>query len=186
MSGPLPPETRGWSPPPGALRVGRLYRARAQFIDADGTASAWSEAVEFTAGEPDLGGAAWADLDVSELMFDPAPDGFEFLELANRNPTQSLDLSGARFVNGIEFAFAPATRLSPGEHVLLIRTTNAPAFRTFHSLPDPVRILGSYAGGLANEGETVAIRAAAGSSQELRFTYGVGGAWPTGVNGTGR
>ena len=186
VSGLLPPDTRRWSPPPGALRVGRLYRARAQFLDADGAASAWSEAVEFTAGEPDHGGAAWSDLDVSELMFDPAPDGFEFLELANRNPGQSLGLSGARFVNGIDFAFGPDMRLSPGEHVLLVRTTNVPAFRAFHSLPDTVRILGSYGGGLANEGETVALRAAAGSSQELRFTYGVGGLWPAGVNGTGR
>ncbi|MEI6340643.1 MAG: lamin tail domain-containing protein [Verrucomicrobiota bacterium] len=185
-SGPLPAGTARWSPPPGALRVGRLYRARAQFIDADGGASTWSAPIEFTAGEPYLGGAAWSDLAVSELMYDPAPEGFEFLELRNRNATQSLDLSGARFVDGVGFDFTPGTSLGPGDHVLLIRSTNAAAFRAFHGLADSVRILGSYSGGLANEGETLAIRAAAGSSQELRFTYGAGDPWPAQVNGTGR
>ena len=185
-SGPLPARTLRLPPPPGALRVGRMYRARVQFIDDLGSASTWSAPVEFTAGEPDLGGAAWSDLAVSELMYDPAPEGFEFLELANRNATQSLDLSGARFVTGVGFNFASGTVLGPGEHVLITRTTNTAAFRAFHGLGAEARILGSYSGGLANEGETLALRAAAGSSQELRFTYGAGGAWPADVNGTGR
>jgi hypothetical protein len=119
-------------------------------------------------------------------MYDPAPEGFEFLELANRNATQSLDLSGARFVTGLGFDFPPGTVLGPREHVLITRTTNTAAFRAFHGLGAEARILGSYSGGLANEGETLALRAAAGSSQELRFTYGAGGAWPAHVNGTGR
>jgi hypothetical protein len=184
-SGAMPAATSEWSPPPGALRVGRLYRARVQFTDTMGATSNWSQAVEFTGGEPDSAGADFAQLDVSELMFDPPADGYEFIELHNRDRGQSLDISGARFVDGISFQFGPGSVLLPDERILLVRTTNVAGFREAYGLPAAVRVLGTYDGALSNAGETVAFRAAAGSSQEIRFTYAVGGTWPAGVNGAG-
>lgn len=185
-SGNLAPGASNWSPAPGVLRVGRLYRARVRHVDSEGRASNWSAPVEFTAGEP-LGAAGIsASLQVTELMYNPADEGFEFIELQNADPLQALELSGARFTDGIGFDFAPGTTLNPLEYVVLIRSTNIAAFRAAYSLPPAVRVLGTYSGALSNEGETVTVRASAGSTNAVSVAYLGTAPWPTAANGLGR
>ncbi len=168
------------------LRVGRLYRARVRYTDDAGRTSNWSDPVEFTAGEPDTAVGAFADLEVSEVMYNPPPDGFEFLELWNRNSGQTVVLAGSKFTAGIQFEFPAGAVLGPGQYGLLLRSTNVAAFRAATGVGDGVAIFGSYDGSLANEGETLTLRAASGSTNELSFTYGVAGPWPSGANGGGR
>jgi len=184
-SGNLPPTTATWVPPTGNLRTGRLYRARAQFLDIVGRTSNWSLPVEFTAGEPMEASNLTTDLKVTELMYNPPEDGFEFLELHNAHPYRRLDLSGSRFTSGVSFEFPSGTILEPGEYALLLRTTNSAAFRLAYQLPESIRILGTYSGALANGGETLTIRAAAGSTNQVTLTYSSAPPWPANANGNG-
>jgi len=185
-TGNLPPSSNSWVPPVGTLRTGRLYRARVQTIDTVGRTSNWSRPVEFTAGEPGGASNLTADLEFSEIMYNPPVDGFEFIELRNRSVNRTLDLSGARFTSGISFDFGPGTTLEPGGYALLLRTTNTFAFRQTYGLPDSTRILGTYTGGLANEGEAITIRAAAGSTNHITLVYSSTPPWPSEANGGGR
>src|SRR5262249_25890476 len=62
---------------------------------------------------------------LTELMYNPPAfgaspgDDVEFLEFKNTGLT-TLDLSGARFTNGINFQFTNGTRLGPGAFLLLV------------------------------------------------------------------
>jgi CotH kinase protein/Lamin Tail Domain len=184
-SGPLAPGTTTWTPPAGSLRVGRLYRARAQFTDAVGRNSNWSDPIEFTAAEPVGASSLAADFQFTELMYNPAEDGFEFLEFRNRNAAMPLDLSGARFTAGIDFQFPAGTVLAPGEYGLILRSTNIAAFRQAYGLHSGIRVLGTYGGALANEGETITVRASAGSTNAVSIAYSSAPPWPVSPNGTG-
>lgn len=184
-SGPLPAGTATWAPPAGSLRVGRLYRARVQTTDTVGRNSNWSVPIEFTAAEPVGISSLAADFQFTELMYNPAQDGFEFLEFRNRNAALPLNLSGARFTAGIDFQFPAGTLLAPGEYGLLLRSTNIAAFRQAYGLHAGIRVLGTYGGALANEGETVTLRASAGSTNAVSIQYASIPPWPVSPNGTG-
>src|SRR5205809_692724 len=62
---------------------------------------------------PDLSSAAQQYLRITELMYHPAalfgngspPDEFEYIELKNTSSSLTLNLTGIRFTNGIEFSF---------------------------------------------------------------------------------
>ncbi len=184
-SGDLPPNTTSWTPPAGTLRVGRLYRARVQTVDTTGRNSNWSTPIEFTGAEPVTISSLASDLEFTELMYNPAADGFEFIEFRNRNPRLALNLTGARFSAGVDFDFSPGTVLNPGQYALVIRSTNIPAFRQAYGLHPGIIVLGTYGGALANEGETVTIRASAGSTNAASIRYLSTPPWPTSPNGSG-
>ncbi len=167
------------------LRVGRLYRVRVRYTDVVGRTSNWSDPVEFTTTEPDTGAGAFADLEISEVMYNPPPDGYEFVELRNRNTTQSFPLGGAKFTAGIQFVFPPDAVLAPGQYGLLIRSTNIAGFRSANGLGAGVPVFGTYDGSLSNSGETVTVRAASGSTNELSFKYSAAAPWPTAPDGGG-
>ncbi len=171
--------------PPAPLRVGRLYRARVRYTDAQGRTSNWSDPVEFTAGEPVDAAALMSGLRLTEIHYNPPPDGFEFLELANLSGSAPLSLAGAAFGSGITFTFPTNAVLEPGSHAVLVRTGDIAAFRRFHGLPDSVPVFGPYSGALANEGETLTLRTAAGGAVVFSTTYGVAPPWPTLPNGLG-
>lgn len=60
-------------------------------------------------------------LRLTEIHYRPTPREAEFLELHNASPSETLDLSGARFTDGIDFDFADGTTLAAGETLLLVR-----------------------------------------------------------------
>jgi len=99
-------------------------------------------------------------LRITEIMYHPAApqgeglfeqDEYEFIELTNVGDV-SIDLTGVRFVEGIEFDFTDGAvpDLSPGEVVVLVE--NLEAFASRYDLAG-ILVAGVYDGKLANDGE---------------------------------
>jgi hypothetical protein len=122
--------------------------------------------VEFVAGEADSTAALLDSLRVSELMYDPVGGSdFEFIELHNVG-LSSLDLSGAKFTQGIDFTFPPGTVIAPGGFLLVVPGTNSDnftAFRASYGLAPSVPMVGPFEGKLDNNGETITLKAPAGT-----------------------
>ena len=118
-------------------------------------------------------------LRITEILFAPAAptaeelagipilsgSDFEFVELSNIGAAP-LDISGARFVEGIDFTFPPGTILDPGGNIVVV--ANRAAFMLRHG--PGVNIAGEYAGKLDNDGEQLQVLDADGENI-LEFTY---------------
>ena len=123
----------------------------------------------------------FAPLAVTEICYDPpgagavSGDEFEFLELQNTGAT-ALDLSACAFTAGIAFTFPNGTTLAPG--ALLVLARNPAQFAT--RFPG-VATLGPYTGKLSNNGDTLTLASALGTTI-FTFTYGIAPPWPV-VNG---
>ncbi len=98
-------------------------------------------------------------LRITEIHFNPPagpagsslPDELEFLELRNVSPTESLDLSGVRFIDGVDFDFSTSAlkRLDPGARLVIVASTAAFAAQYGTAVP----VAGQYVGRLDNGGE---------------------------------
>ncbi len=98
-------------------------------------------------------------LRITEIHFNPPagplgsslPDELEFLELRNVSTTESLDLGGVRFIDGVDFDFSTSAlkRLNPGERLVIV--ANVTAFAAQYGTAVPVA--GQYIGRLDNGGE---------------------------------
>ncbi len=183
---PLPAATvlpSGGSPSVTINATSRLL-ARARTAAGD-----WSAPLDlwFIVGQA----ATPASLIVSELHYHPAdptaaeqlPDGsltdgdFEFLELKNISAA-TLDLSGAAFVDGIEYMFPAGSLLAPGATIVLV--SNAVAFPRRYGAG--VAIFGDYGGQLDNTGERIELRYPFGAPV-LSFTWSDD--WHKPTDGTG-
>jgi hypothetical protein len=174
--------------PPGALRVGAVYRARVQFEDVEGRTSRWSSPVEFVAGAPDSASSLASNLRVTELMYHATGGSTnDFIELHNAGTTP-LALGGAAFTLGIEYTFPAGTTLAPGAYLVLTRASaagNYAGFRTRYGLGTSVAVYGPYSGNFSDAGETVVLRDAVGGTDLISFTYGDGRGWPVAADGAG-
>jgi hypothetical protein len=101
---------------------------------------------------------------ITEIMYNPADGGHEFIELANisGSPVALYDPAfptNTWKVGGIGFQFpASNVTLGGGEVLLLVRDTITPAaFRTANNVPGYVQIF-SYDGSLDNGGEEITLR----------------------------
>ena len=94
---------------------------------------------------------------------------FEFIELMNISTNQSLNLSGVRFINGVEFDFTSsgATTMPPGQRLLVVKNVNAFGDRYGWGLP---MVVGQYTGSLENGGERIQLVDASGE-EILDFNY---------------
>ncbi|RIK79889.1 MAG: hypothetical protein DCC68_12250 [Planctomycetota bacterium] len=130
-------------------------------------------------------------LRVTELMYHPADDlqfgydadAFEFVELRNISDETTLDLSEARFTNGVAFDFAGSavSSLAPGAYALVVSNAEAFALRYGSGLP----VAGTYSGQLNNAGETVRLEDGDGVAIQ-EFTYDdVGEGWHPTTDGDG-
>ncbi len=123
-------------------------------------------------------------LKVTEIMYHPPDfgpinsDDVEFLEIKNTG-TNTLDLSGLRFTDGIDFAFTNSTRLAPGAFFVLVHNTNAFALKypgtNFH---------GVYSNKLDNAGEKLTLAHVLGTNV-FSFTYQNTVPWPVTPDGHG-
>jgi hypothetical protein len=117
-------------------------------------------------------------LRISELMYhpaDPSPeeiaagfvdaDQFEFIELYNISPTQTLDLDQIAIADGVEFTFNGGT-LAPLARIVIAVDPAAFAARYGASIP----VVGQFTGQLNNAGERVMLADARGAAI-LDFTY---------------
>jgi len=100
-------------------------------------------------------------------MYHPDDPNAEFIELKNIG-AGSLNLNLVRFVDGIDFAF-PSVELPAGEHVLVVRDTDA--FVAYYGAG--YRMAGEYLGSLNNAGERIELKDAAGRTI-LNFEYADG------------
>ena len=171
--------------PPGAAKPGHRYRVRALMTDDAGRNSHWSLPVEFNVGEPDNFAALTNHLRITEVMFNPLQGEFEFVELHNTSPTLALELNGAKFTQGIDFTFPAGSVIAPGGYLVLSKATDLAAFRTFHGIDPAVPVLGPFGGSLADGGEQVVLRTAAGGTDIVSFSYGDGRGWPAAADGGG-
>ncbi|YCM42810.1 lamin tail domain-containing protein [Verrucomicrobiaceae bacterium 227] len=98
--------------------------------------------------------AIYKALRITEIMFNPAgsDEGLEFIELQNTGTT-SIDLTGVRFSNGIDFTF-PAMILAPGDYVVL-----SPDLVKFEDrYGSGINVVGPYSGKLSNSGEAILLQ----------------------------
>ncbi|MEM7391700.1 MAG: chitobiase/beta-hexosaminidase C-terminal domain-containing protein, partial [Verrucomicrobiota bacterium] len=97
---------------------------------------------------------------ISEIMYNPAAGGHEFIELCNattepvplyglQSPSVSWELDGA-----VEYTFPSMITLQAGEYIL-ITGIEPETFRELHGINASVRIFGPFGGDLNNGGESV-------------------------------
>jgi hypothetical protein len=138
---------------------------------------------------------------ISEIMYNPAIGGSEYVELRNIGAV-ALPLSEPSLpdhtwkVDGMGFAFPPAVTLGPGETVLLVPSTvSDAAFRAEYAVPSEVRIFASGEA-LADYGDALTVmRSAKPYGDDLQPTlpfflldtvaFGNTRPWPPEANGTG-
>src|SRR5690606_3124978 len=185
---PIPAPVREILVPPGALRVGSVYRARVQFQDAEGRTSHWSDPVEFVAG-PASGAQGIAEsLRVTEIMYNSA-DGaeFDFLEIHNAG-AEPLDLAGVEISDGIRFIFPPGSTIAPSAYALVVRAdplNDFAAFRALYGLSADVPIFGPYDGNLADGGERIVLSSPGDDEDLISVEYSDGRGWPQAADGAG-
>ncbi len=159
---------------PLVLTNALLLRARV----ADGTN--WSALVE----APFYVVQDFAALKLTEIMYH-APDfgttsgdELEFLELKNTG-TNTLDLSGLQFTEGITFTFTNGTRLAPGAFFVLARNMTA-----FAAKYPGVAVQGLYSNKLDNAGEPLTLAHLLGTNV-FSFAYQSTVPWPITPDGYG-
>ncbi|HWN97206.1 MAG TPA: lamin tail domain-containing protein, partial [Methylomirabilota bacterium] len=126
----------------------------------------------------------FAALKVTEIMYNPpvlgtnTSDDLEFLELKNTG-TNTLDLSGLQFTDGLTFIFTNNTRLLPGAFFVLARNTSA-----FAQKYPGVAVNGIYTGRLDNSGERLTLSHVLGTNV-FSFSYNNAVPWPITADGYG-
>ena len=106
---------------------------------------------------------------------------FEWIELENRSPVVTLDLTDVRFTQGVSVDIPAGTMLAPGARCLVVRSSAA--FTMRHGTA--ARIVGEFATSrLDNGGEP--LKLSYGGGVPIReFRYDDDTPWPTGARGTG-
>ncbi len=170
------------------VRIGSRYRVRAQYGDNYGRASSWSLPIEFVVSQPDNAELLKQYLRVTEIMYNPPPGGYEYIELKNISSDVTLDLAGVKFTQGIDFTFGLGASILPGEYIIVTGApsdNNFAAFRSFYGINAMVKIFGPFSGKLDNAGEQIVLRTAAGGSDIVNFTYDNSRGWDLSAAGTG-
>jgi len=139
------------------------------------------------------------DVAINEIMYAPISRDprDEYVELYNSG-TETIDLGGWRFVDGIDFTFPSGTRLTAGGYLVVAK--DAAWLRAKYDDLTSANTWGNYQGSLANGGEHIAlarpeaIRTAdglGGITDVLAYVtvdeanYGDGGHWGEWANGGG-
>lgn len=140
------------------------------------------------------------DVVIHEIMYHPITDDRrdEYVELHNGG-SEIVDLGGWRFVDGIDYAVPPGTRLAPGGYLVIAR--DAAWLRSKYDSLTDANTLGDYQGSLSNGGERIALArpeliSSSGDGQggtlaRLEYvlvdevSYGDGGHWGQWADGGG-
>jgi hypothetical protein len=83
-------------------------------------------------------------------------DQFEYIELTNISPSETVSLEGVQFVAGVTFTFDSDTKslLSPGGRLVIVSDTNA--FQLRHPCAI-LNVAGTFTGSLSDEGEWISL-----------------------------
>jgi hypothetical protein len=98
---------------------------------------------------------------INQIMYNPAPDQFEYLELINvskENVNLYDETKGTPWkVSGIDFVFPKNITLAPNQIVYLVETEVNPSdFKSLYNLDTSVYVF-NFVGGLKNEGEEITL-----------------------------
>lgn len=130
--------------------------------------------------DPEITSSLQKDLRVTEIMYNPSGgQHLEFLEMQNVG-TQTIDLSGAHFTDGIVYTFGDM-QLDAGK--ILVLAKDPEAFTALYG-GDILLAEGGYDGQLSNDGETLTLLDAE-ERLIFSFTYGDSGDWPEEADGGG-
>jgi hypothetical protein len=144
---------------------------------------------------------------ISEVHYNPGSmvnaNELEFIEI--QNPTaKTVDLSGWKLADGIEFAFTTGTLIAAGEYLAILpfdpadpaKATQLANFKSFYGIAASARLTGPYSGALSNGGETVQLlRPDDPPADEPWYTpllledevnYNNTAPWPLAADGTGK
>ncbi|MDP8244956.1 MAG: CotH kinase family protein [Candidatus Hinthialibacter antarcticus] len=119
---------------------------------------------------------------INEIHYNPpdigTEDGLfrEFIELYNAG-SESVDLTGYAFDDGITYTFPDNASIFPGQYIVLAKNLNHSVWRN-----SSFRIFGPYEGRLDNGGERVTLRNAQGIIVET-IRYNDAPPWPRGADG---
>jgi hypothetical protein len=125
-------------------------------------------------------GAVGDDLAITEIMYHPPDGDAEYIELQNIG-AGTINLSGVRFTDGIEFTFPANTVLAPGEYIVLVRDSDVLAFEALYP---SVTIGGVYSGALNNGGEVLELTDTY-DAVLVYLEYDDEAPWPTSPDGFG-
>lgn len=89
---------------------------------------------------------------INEIHYNPATPESTFVELFNRSPSVSFDLSGWR-MNGLNFTFQSGATILPGQYLVLAKNSSSFASAFGGSTP----IFATFDGQLDDGGETIAL-----------------------------
>ncbi|MFO1458442.1 MAG: lamin tail domain-containing protein [Verrucomicrobiota bacterium] len=107
---------------------------------------------------PGAANAPWRheSIVITEIMFNPitGQDDDQFVELYNRT-AGAVDLSGWRFVSGIDFEFAPGTLLPGGSYLAVAK--NVERLRATHPKLAAASVRGNFQGSLSKSGERISL-----------------------------
>ncbi len=123
-------------------------------------------------------------LKITEIHYKPLPNGdvsgseYEFLEFKNCSG-QTLDLSLASLVKGVQYSFPVGSMLQAGKHLVI--ASNAAEFKNRYGWAP----FGQYEGQLDNKGERIVLVSAAGDTV-IDVRYSNKALWPEEAADTGR
>lgn len=120
----------------------------------------------------------------SELMYQPAWPGAEYVELYNASTTSGFDLSGWQ-INGLDYTFPLGSWIAPGAYVVV--TKDLHAFWNAYGIG--AAAWGQYAGNLQSDGETLTLlKPGVPPAADVvvdRVRYSPLPPWPAGAAGQG-
>jgi len=121
------------------------------------------------------------NLRVTEVMYNPpGGNGYEYIELKNTSTTTTLDLTGVRLTDAVDFTF-PSKTLAPGQYVLVV----ADLLKFQSRYGAGLNVAGQFTGKLSDNGELVVVKLPEPYSTALtRFDYRPD--WFPSTNGGGR
>jgi hypothetical protein len=128
---------------------------------------------------------------ISEIHYNPGPDGVEFIEIYNEDG-ETRDLSRCFFAQGIEYRFPGYEDGSPtfirGKSYIVVAQDVDRALVLYPHLKNtnPLfpAVVGPFAGSLDNGGERIDL-ANPGGAIDVSLRYNNRGAWPSAADGTG-
>ncbi len=161
-----------------SLLLSRPDRAGSMQAYPDGS-NEWFTVFNSTRGQsnnPDR----YENVIINEVMFNPPGDhrSGEYIELYNRGDTE-VDLTGWRFVEGVNFAFPSGTIIKPGKFLVV-----AADLKYMNRVYKIENILGNYRGELSNPGEILRLEDAYGNLAD-ELDYMNHGDWPDWTKGGG-
>ncbi len=114
--------------------------------------------------------ATYNSLRITELMYNsPLGENYEYIEMVNTG-SETIDISGVRITDGIEYTFPPESYLAPDSKIILAADPTI----IISYLPDipETALYGPFSGSLSNSGEQITLSSALPlTAAILRFEY---------------